>query len=399
MSVINLNEAARSWRASKPESGVQIYLSTAEGHVAELVGARVAGLPVSLTVVPVTEWIHPDELDHGAVNVVQVDVDTPASVKRFERLARTTSVPLVAAAYEPPLALVRTLLRCGAQDVVPLPLDLAELEAVLIPVLRDAAPHEPTPARSGRIISIIKSVGGAGATSIMGQLAIKVAAAETARGHDTCFLDLDLQFGNAAFQLGLSPTSTVGDLLEAGARLDGDLLRSVAIKHSSGLSLIAAPKEMMPLEVVSSDHAFELLEMCGREFGTVFVDLPANWTNWSLSLLARSDLVILLTELSVTGLQRARRQLDLLASQHLDQLDVRVVANRYEKSLLRTFKPADVRHALGRDIAFTIADEPHVMHAALEQGVPISEIKRKSAVGRDLDQLHAGLADVLGLER
>ena len=35
-----------------------------------------------------------------------------------------------------------------------------------------------------------------------------------------------------------------------------------------------------------------------REFGTVFVDLPTNWTNWSLSLLARSDLVLLVTEMT-----------------------------------------------------------------------------------------------------
>lgn len=398
MSVINLNEA-RAWRASKPEPGVQIYLSAAEGEVAQLVGARVAGLPISFTVVPVTDWIHPDELENGAVNIIQVDADTPASVKRFERLAQSTKVPLIAAAYEPPLALVRTLMRCGAQDVLPLPLDLEELESVITPVLRDAAPQEHERARNGRIVSIIKSVGGAGATAVMGQLAIKFAAAEVARGRETCFIDLDLQFGNAAFQLGLNPTSSVSTLLDAGSRLDGDLLRSVAVEHPSGLSLIAAPKEMMPLEIVSADHMFDLIELCGREYGTVFVDLPANWTNWSLSLLARSDLVLLLTELSVTGLQRARRQLDLLASQHLEQLDVRVVANRFEKSLLRTIKPADVRHALGRDIAFTIANEPGVMHPALEQGVPIADIKRKSAIGRDLDQLHAGIAGVLGLER
>ena len=397
--MINLNETNKSWRASKPEPGVQMYLSGAEGDVAQMVGARVAGLPTALTIVPVTDWIHPDELENGAVNVIQVDADTPASVKRFERLARTTKVPLIAAAYEPPLALVRTLIRCGAQDVVPLPLDLAELESALLPVMRDAAPHEPVQARGGRVVSVIKSVGGAGATAILGQLAIKFAAQETARGREACLVDLDLQFGNAAFQLGLRPISTVGDLLEAGSRLDGDLLRSVATKHDSGLAVLAAPKDMMPLESVSSDHVFELVELCAREFGTAFVDLPANWTNWSLSLLARSDVVLLLTELSVTGLQRARRQLDLLASQQLDQLDVRVVANRFEKSMLRTIKPGDVRKVLGRDIAFTIANEPAIMHAALEQGIPVTEVRRKSALGRDIDQMHAGIADLLGLER
>ncbi len=53
----------------------------------------------------------------------------------------------------------------------------------------------------------------------------------------------------------------------------------------------------------------EIVDLATREFGTVFVDLPTNWTNWSLSLVARSDLVLLVTELTVAGLNRARRQL------------------------------------------------------------------------------------------
>ena len=74
---------------------------------------------------------------------------------------------------------------------------------------------------------------------------------------------------------------------------------------------------MMPLDAVTSEQIIEIVEIAKREFGTVFVDLPANWTNWSLSLLAQSDLVLLVTELSVTGLHRARRQLDLIREQEL----------------------------------------------------------------------------------
>ena len=74
---------------------------------------------------------------------------------------------------------------------------------------------------------------------------------------------------------------------------------------------------MMPLEGVSNEHLMEIVDLATREFGTVFIDLPTNWTNWSLSLVARSDLVLLVTELTVAGLNRARRQLDLLESQDL----------------------------------------------------------------------------------
>jgi pilus assembly protein CpaE len=332
--------------------------------------------------------------------VIQVDADTPASIKRFELLVKNSKAPLIAAAYEPPLSLVRSLLRAGAHDVLPLPLDLGELTASIEP-LREQL-HEPSAApsaRTRRVVSVIKSVGGAGATAVLGQLAIRYAQSEASHGREACLIDLDVQFGNAAFQLGLKPKLSLTDLVDAGSRLDGDLLRSVAVTHPSGLAVVAAPPQMVPLESMSSDQLLALVQLAGREFGTVFLDLPANWTNWSLSLLALSDVVLLLTELSVTGLQRARRQLELLSDQQLENVEVRIVANRFEKSFMRNIRPADVRKALGRDVAYTIANEPAIMRAALEQGVPISEVKRRSAIGKDIDGLAAGIAGILGSER
>src|SRR5206468_844340 len=108
------------------------------------------------------------------------------------------------------------------------------------------------------------------------------------------------------------------------------------------------------------------VDLAMKEFGTVFVDLPANWTNWSLSLVARSDLVILVTELTVAGLARAKRQLELLASQGLQNLDVRIVVNRYEKGLAKTIRPSDVREALGRDIGYTIGNDFALVRTAID---------------------------------
>ena len=400
MSVINPNETAKTWRAHKREASVQLYLSGAHGDAAALIGTRVAGFPLSLSVLPVTDWIDPEELSSATAAIVQVDPDTPASVKRFQKLAAATSTPLIAAAYDPPLALVRSLVRAGAHDVVPLPLDITDLETSLGPIRDELANHgRSSTVALGKQISVIKSGGGVGATALLCQLAIQFATKEAAAGREACLLDLDVQFGDAAFQLGLRPKLSLGDLLDAGSRLDGDLLRATTVVHPSGLRVIASPPEMMPLEGISSEHLIDIVDIAAREFGTVFVQLPTNWTNWSLSVLARSDLVLLMTELSVTSLHRSRRQLDLIADQDLRALDVRVVVNRFEKGMFKTIKPADVRAALGRDIAYTIANDYAVMSAATEQGVPISAIKRRSAVGKGIDMLDAGIAAALRLDR
>ena len=400
MSVITPNETALNWKANRREHAVHLYLSGADGDAAELAAARVAGFPVHLNILPTSDWINPDELSTAAAAVVQVDADSAASVKRFQKLAAAVQTPLIAAAYEPPLALVRSLIRAGAHDVVPLPLSFEDVETSLAPLSDQMTQRsEAAIATTAKLVSVIKSVGGVGATALLTQLAIRFAQSEAAHSREACLIDLDVQFGDVAFQLGLGPKLSIGDLLDAGARLDGDLLRATSIAHSSGLNVIAAPREIMPLEGMQSDHVMRIVDLATREFGTVFLDLPASWTNWSLSLVARSDLVILVTELTVTGLNRARRQLNLLESQDLGNIDVRVVVNRFDKGMARTISIADASKALGREVSYTVANDFALMRGAIDRGIPISEIKRKTALGKDLDNLDAGIAAALRLER
>ena len=394
------NEPGAGWKATKREKAVHLYLSGAEGDAAELSTARIAGLPVTLNVLPTSDWINPEELAGASAAVVQVDSDSAASIKRFQTLASSAATPLIAASYEPPLALVRSLIRAGAHDVIPLPLNFEDVETSLRPLIEQLNRRsESALATNAKIVTFIKGDGGVGVTALMSQLAIRFAERESAHGREACLIDLDVQFGDVAFQLGLQPKLSLAELLQAEARLDGDLVRATATEHASGLKVIASPPEMMPLEGIQSDHVLRIVDLATREFGTVFVDLPSNWTNWSLSLVARSDIVVLVTELKVAGLNRARRQLNLLNSQDLGGLDIRVIVNRFERSLARAISLDDASQALGREIAYTMANDYPLMCAAIDRGVPISEIKRRTALAKDLDTFDAGLAAALGLER
>jgi pilus assembly protein CpaE len=163
--------------------------------------------------------------------------------------------------------------------------------------------------------------------------------------------------------------------------------------------VIAAPHDIMPLELLSSEQLLSIVDIAVREFGTVFVDLPTNWTNWSLSLLARSDLVLLVTELRVPSLHRARRQLDLLTEQGMHDLDVRVVLNRVEKGFFRTLSEADAERVLKKPVSYCIANDHETMTQAIDRGISIAEVKRKSALCRDIDAMERGVAGALGLER
>lgn len=390
------------WRPQRREAPIRLYLAGSNDDTAELTGERVMGMPLEINLVPVTDWIDPDNLNGATVAVVQVDAATPSSVKRFQKLAKTTDRPLIAAAYDPPLALVRALLHSGAQDVLPLPLEMEDLETSVRQLLEGqlaSAVEVSTPEDSSKIVTVLKAAGGVGATALITQLAAGFAINEKKAGREVCLMDLDLQFGDAAFQLGLHPALTVTDLLSAGGRLDGSMIRTTAAHDESGLNVIAAPNELMPVEGYSSDDFIRVVDLAAREFGTLFLELPTNWTNWSLSLLARSDLILVVTELTMSSLNRAKRQLDLLRSEGLGDLAFRVVVNRFDKRLLRSLRLKDVKETLGVDISQTIANEPAIMQAASDRGVTIDKIKRKSAVGKDIESLDSLVAAALGLER
>jgi pilus assembly protein CpaE len=185
------------------------------------------------------------------------------------------------------------------------------------------------------------------------------------------------------------------DLLEAGARGDAAMLRTTAARHSSGLDVFAAPTDMMPLEAVNGDEICDLIDIAADEYDTVFVDLPGNWTNWSLSVVARSDLVLLVTELSIASLRQGRRVLDLIREQDLSEAKVQIVMNRVERKLFGSINLRDAATALRRPVSFTVTNDFWLMSTALDQGVMLAEVKAKNRIGRDLETLIQGIDTVL----
>src|SRR3546814_15993711 len=85
---------------------------------------------------------------------------------------------------------------------------------------------------------------------------------------------------------------------------------------------------IMPIEAVNADQVFRIVELAQRGFDTVYLDLPGNWTNWSMSLVARSQVVFLVCELTIASLRQARRQISLLRDQAIDPARIHFTANR-----------------------------------------------------------------------
>jgi pilus assembly protein CpaE len=382
------------WRPYSRNFLFALFLSAPEMAQANALGASLNGFIIQASMVEPAQPIASEAFSGAHVVAVEVAPSVPASVERFTKLAQAIKRPLVALVREPTLDLVRRLMRAGAKDVLDLPLNLGELESLLGGMAEELTGLHGEP--GGKIVSVVKSVGGVGATALLTQAACLLAEREATHGREVCLLDLDIQFGSAAMYLGQVPKLTLADLLEAGSRIDGAMLRSTASRHHSGLDVVAAPLQIMPLEAIGSDQMLSILELAAAEYGTVLIDLPGSWTNWSLSALARSDVILLVTELSVAGLHQARRQLDMLASHDLGGDDVHVVVNRVEKRVFKPISMADAERAIGRHVTYRIAEDPDVVSTALNQGLMLSQVKTRNAVTKDLTKVVESICRQIG---
>lgn len=328
----------------------------------------------------------------AAILVVQIDPAVPASMQRIEHVRQLRpELPQVVALKSANVGLVRTLVREGVADVVSLPFAPEELLQATVAVTDLRAVQAGAQTKLAPLVAVVRTPGASGATTLATHLGAKLAN----DGTGVCLFDLDIQSGRAAEVLGLQPRRCLSDLLDAGVRIDQAMLQSVVERHDSGMALVAAPQDIVPLESIDDEQLHKAIDLARQSYDFVLMDLPTGLTNWSLSMLAGASVIVMLVEQNLASLRQAKRRLDLLRSVGIDRHVISIVVNRVERRLFGSIGLADVEEALGHEALCAIHADPQNVGIAQDQGLLVHEIRTKSPysadVGKLADALHRKL--------
>jgi len=359
--------------------------------------AALRGIVLGLSDAPLSDLQPPaDLLQAPDVLLLEIDLDDARDFEALERIARRLfpGVPMLVTAAEGTLPAVRRLMRLGVTDYLPQPLSLSELESALAQAVR-ARRDIPMPPVRGKVLAFLKAGGGVGATALAAQAALSLASRRAPGGRGVCLLDLDIQFGDAALHLDLDDRIGLADLLDDPQRLDGELLRSVMVQHRNGLDLLAAPRELVGLETLTPEFLDVCLGLACAEYETVILDLPGVWTPGTYRAVQSCDLAILVTQLGVAGIRRARRQLDALVASGLGEVAVRVPVNRFESGWRRRVRVKDAERALGRPIDYLIANDYRAVAEAMDRGAGLAEIRPRSKAAQGIRRMIDAALDSL----
>jgi pilus assembly protein CpaE len=315
---------------------------------------------------------------------------------------------------------VSRIMRSGAADILPQPIRPVDLVIAIDQAIGRHTYTETPDEQRGKVISILKGGGGVGATTLAVQAA-GLMALDKQSPSKVCVLDFDIQFGAVSLYLDMNKNLSLTDLIQAPDRLDQEFLSGVMLNHESGLDVLRAPNELIPLDSISPDFVLTLLDLVRGAYDFVFIDLPQSWTEWTYTTLCNSDLMLLVTQLNVGCIRHTATQIETINKHDLGDRPLKLVLNRYafgmldlgDTSLLKRLisrhaadmtseDSSDVRDAekaLGRPFDFLLPNAYDLTKTAINRGMLIPEFKRRSNFEKRLQSICNALRETMPAEK
>jgi pilus assembly protein CpaE len=224
---------------------------------------------------------------------------------------------------------------------------------------------------SDRITIVTGSKGGVGTTTVALNLAVQLAMQTRKR---VGLLDLARPFGQISLMLDLEPRFTILDALERIARLDEALLASMAMRHKTGLEILAgplhAPMKAEQRQNVTLAALARLIEIAGRAFEFTVVDMGVvNAAEWA-PVLSQAGTLLLVAEPSVLALGMIARHISAARPAGVDCDRIQVIVNRWRQNddaMLASFEKQTMRPILTR-----LPNDYRQLTEALTLGMPLT---------------------------
>ena len=262
------------------------------------------------------------EEDYDVV-IVDLDSNPEHALDLVENICGNSSATVIVYSANANSEMLVRCMRAGAREYLTEPFSASTVAEAMVRASVRRPVSRPTKKTSGKLFVFVGAKGGSGTTTIASNFAIAISQ-ETQQ--NTLLVDLDLPLGDAALDLGITPAYSTVNALQNFNRLDRNFLLTLLTKHSSGLSVLAAPDKYTDMQ--ASEEAVEkLLSVTRQEFDFVVVDAGSRLGTSSKALFEDAAGIYLVTQVSIPELRNSNRLISDFFGTNSSKLDV--ILNRY----------------------------------------------------------------------
>ncbi|MEM6676733.1 MAG: AAA family ATPase [Pseudomonadota bacterium] len=286
------------------------------------------------------------------------------------------------------------LMRAGAAEFAPYPEPPGALAEAInnIRVARAQGKRgqmSTTARRDGRLVGIYGVAGGVGATTIAVNLSWELANLVRKEGRRVALLDFNFQYGSVATYLDVPRREAVYELVSEAGAMDETALTQALSVYRDRLHVLTAPRDALPLDIVSPSDVQTMLNVARASFDYVVVDMPQALMNWSEAVYTASDAFVVAMEIDMRSAQNMFRFTRTLKSEDLDMEKLVPVLNRAPGLTDLSGKGRVKRLAESLAIEFSnlMPDGGKAVTAACDEGVPLGEAARGNPLRREIVKL------------
>ncbi|HEX5590017.1 MAG TPA: response regulator [Candidatus Limnocylindrales bacterium] len=278
-------------------------------------------------------------------------------------------------------------LRAGADDYLVKPFHQAELLARMKSLLARFSPREGAGGGKpplGQLLAFYGAKGGVGTTTLAINAAIALHQEHARR---VVLVDGVLQFGDHRVFLDLgNDRKSFSDVVSAPS-IDADLMKSVVVRHDSGIDLLLAPPTPEDGDLVHEVHMGQSLALLRTMYDYVVVDVEKRLGDLTLSVLDHADMIFVVMTADLSCLKNVRLVLEALGRVGYESSKVKLLLNRSNAFTGISVQAAE--GALKRQFEFKITNEYRVAISAQNSGTPFAFSKPDSPLAREIAQLAA----------
>lgn len=347
-----------------------------------------------------------ETLEFIAVAIDEQDEEKLIMLGEIIESALDKGIKVILIAEDVSPAALHQLLRQGADEFVPYPLPEGELMAAIerIRAPEPAAPEPAQPAATehaapskgdhdGVIIAVHGLAGGTGATTLAVNLAWELANISKTDAPKVCLIDLDLQFGAVSTYLDLPRREAVYEMLTDTESMDDDVFRQALVKYEDRLSVLTAPPEMLPLDLIGSEDLRRVLDIATGHFDYILIDMPSTLVQWSELILNSAHVYFATLEMEMRSAQNTLRLKRALQAEELPVEKLRYVLNRAPKFTDLNGKARVKRlcDSLDLSIELQLPDGGKAVTQSADNGLPLATSAAKNPLRKEIAKLAATL--------
>ncbi len=279
---------------------------------------------------------------------------------------------------------MRRLMRAGVRDVFPQPVERQDVLMGMSGVLSDKRIRtKRAQGPRGGVTAFLNAKGGSGSTTLAVNVAHTLAVEHKA---DVALIDLDLQFGGSAMLFDLAPRATVMDALLQPDRIDPVFVQALMTQHKSGLDILASPGDLSSVEGISEYGIQQVIKAVVENYEFVILDVPRLFMPWTIAAMKTAEPIMLVIQNTLATIRDARVVLDALPVMGISLRNIELVNNRaMTKS---SSVPIDkLKETLKKERVHRVRNGYAAAVRAQDEGVPISEISKRSEIVNDIQSL------------